>query len=149
MRQAPDILAALSCCGAPLLVEIAAADPLATLAAELASAAGVLGDAAARAIDNIVALRGDPPRGEEEFRPVAGGSEMRSRMWLGGESAALGDNPRAAARGLMRVLRPVAKSMLPDPSELLVHNAQEMAHLAGFLPQLHARFGPQPEGSAQ
>ncbi len=72
-----------------------------------------------------------------QLRPVEGGSEMRSRMWLGGENIGLGDKP-----GLLSyVARPVARSLLPDPSELLVHNAQEMAHLAGFLPALYAAFG--------
>lgn len=32
-----------------------------------------LQEAAARGIDNIVALRGDPPKGEAEFKPVEGG----------------------------------------------------------------------------
>lgn len=32
-----------------------------------------LRDALARGVENIVALRGDPPRGETEFRPVEGG----------------------------------------------------------------------------
>jgi len=34
---------------------------------------GYLGEAAQRKIVNIVALRGDPPKGETEFRPVEGG----------------------------------------------------------------------------
>jgi hypothetical protein len=39
------------------------------------------------------------------------------------------------------LVRPVAARQLPDPRDLLVHCAQEMNHLAGFLPDLHARFG--------
>lgn len=77
-----------------------------------------------------------------QLRPVEGGSEMRSRMWFGGENSAIGDNPGMLSRGLVRAARPVAKSLLPDPAALLAHNAQEMAHLAGFLPQLYAEFGP-------
>ena len=42
-----------------------------------------------------------------------------------------------------RVLRPVAARQLPDPRDLLEHCAQEMNHLAGFLPELFARFGEQ------
>ena len=76
-----------------------------------------------------------------QLRPVAGGSEMRSRMWMGGENTALGDNPGAIRRGLARAIRPVASKLLPAPADLLVHNAQEMAHLAGFLPQLFDEFG--------
>jgi hypothetical protein len=30
--------------------------------------------------------------------------------------------------------------MLPDPRDLLVHCAQEMNHIAGFLPALLSRF---------
>ena len=43
-------------------------------------------------------------------------------------------------------MRPIAKGLLPDPVELLAHNAQEMAHLAGFLPELYAEFGPAKAG---
>lgn len=78
-----------------------------------------------------------------QVRPIAGGCEMRSRMWLGGENGALGDRPGSVARGLLWLLRPLVRQLLPDPAELLVHNAQEMAHLAGFLPGLYGEFGPQ------
>jgi methylenetetrahydrofolate reductase (NADPH) len=39
-----------------------------------------LGEAAERGIDNIVALRGDPPRGESEFRAVAGGLRYANEL---------------------------------------------------------------------
>ena len=38
-------------------------------------------------------------------------------------------------------LRPLAARQLPDPHELTVQCAQEMNHLAGFLPELCGRFG--------
>lgn len=76
-----------------------------------------------------------------QLRPVEGGSEMRSRMWMGGENVALGDSPGPVRRGVARGLRPVAGKLLPSPADLLVHNAQEMAHLAGFLPELFETFG--------
>jgi hypothetical protein len=76
-----------------------------------------------------------------QLRRVEGGSEMRSRMWMGGANTAIGDDPGAMRRGLARAIRPVARTMLPAPADLLVHNAQEMAHLAGFLPQLFEAFG--------
>lgn len=76
-----------------------------------------------------------------QLRPVEGGSEMRSRMWMGGENVALGDNPGALGRGVAKGLRPIAGKLLPSPADLLVHNAQEMAHLAGFLPELFEAFG--------
>ena len=66
---------------------------------------------------------------------------MRSRMWLGGDNSALGNNPGLISKGVIRLLRPVIRQLLPDPADLLVHNAQEMSHLAGFLPKLYAEFG--------
>ena len=39
-----------------------------------------------------------------------------------------------------RLIRPIAARQLPDPRDLMVHCAQEMNHLAGFLPELHRRF---------
>ncbi len=98
-----------------------------------------------------ITVPGTPLKGGwllHQLRPVDGGSEMRSRMWLGGENSALGDNPGLLARGLARAIRPLASGMLPDPVELLAHNAQEMAHLAGFLPELYAAFGPDAKRNA-
>ncbi|HTU26460.1 MAG TPA: methylenetetrahydrofolate reductase [NAD(P)H] [Pirellulales bacterium] len=39
-----------------------------------------LAEAAERGVDHIVALRGDPPRGETNFRPVAGGLRYASEL---------------------------------------------------------------------
>lgn len=70
------------------------------------------------------------------IRPTAGGSEMRSRFWKGG--------PHVAVRGGNRLtdnaVRLLVARQLPDPRDLIVHCAQEMNHLAAFLPALHARF---------
>ncbi|EED31737.1 hypothetical protein NOR53_3129 [gamma proteobacterium NOR5-3] len=91
-----------------------------------------------------VGIPGTPLKGGwllHQIRPVEGGSEMRSRMWFGGENSALGEHSHALSSALMYTLRPVTRLLLPDPAELLVHNAQEMAHLAGFLPELYAQFG--------
>lgn len=41
---------------------------------------GFLREAARRGVDNIVALRGDPPRGQSEFKPVAGGLSYASEL---------------------------------------------------------------------
>lgn len=72
-------------------------------------------------------------------RRTAAGSQMRSRFWIGG--------PYASARGRSVVgalLIPAARLLLrpheSDARALLVHCAQEMAHLAAFLPDLHAEF---------
>ena len=39
-----------------------------------------------------------------------------------------------------RALRPIAARQLPDPRDLMVHCAQEMNHLAGFLAALYDSF---------
>lgn len=70
-------------------------------------------------------------------RPTPEGAEMRSRFWMGGSLIAVRHGNLLANS----VVRPVAVRLLPDPRDLLVHCAQEMNHLAGFLPELHARFG--------
>ena len=41
---------------------------------------GYLAEAAERGVDHIVALRGDPPRGETNFRPVEGGLRYASEL---------------------------------------------------------------------
>ena len=75
------------------------------------------------------------------IRATGNGSEMRSRFWMGGKHIAVKGAPGVANKAV----RPVASRILGSPSEnarnLLVHCAQEMNHLAGFLPQLYVRFG--------
>jgi hypothetical protein len=70
-------------------------------------------------------------------RPTAAGSEMRSRFWMGGRHVEL----RRGSSPADRLLRPIADRQLPDPRDLMVHCAQEMNHLAAFLPRLYERFG--------
>ncbi len=76
-----------------------------------------------------------------QVRRTATGSEMRSRFWLGGPGVRLRSAPRGVPRGvpsmLQRHLKPTARSA----TELLVHCAQEMHHLATFLPRLHEDLG--------
>lgn len=75
------------------------------------------------------------------IRAIGDGSEMRSRFWLGGPHIALRGGPGVANR----IVRPVASYVLGASADyarnLLVHCAQEINHLAGFLPALYARFG--------
>ncbi|WNG82289.1 hypothetical protein C6A86_000805 [Mycobacterium sp. ITM-2016-00316] len=71
-------------------------------------------------------------------RPTGDGAEMRSRFWMGGRHVAVRNGPGVADR----MVRPIAARQLPDPRDLLVHCAQEMNHLAGFLPELYARMTP-------
>ena len=70
-------------------------------------------------------------------RPVAGGAEMRSRFFLGGPHAAVrgaGRLGEMAARAIGTFVKPT----LDNARDLLIHCAQEMAHLATFLPSLYA-----------
>jgi hypothetical protein len=73
-------------------------------------------------------------------RSTHDGSEMRSRFWMGGPHIAVRKAPDVASRAV----RPIASRILGDPEanarNLLVHCAQEMNHLAGFLPQLYESF---------
>ncbi|MET0897979.1 MAG: hypothetical protein ABWY45_08715 [Mycobacterium sp.] len=74
-------------------------------------------------------------------RATADGAEMRSRFWLGGRHIGVRSGGRQAGNWLAdNVIRPIAVRQLPDPRDLLVHCAQEMNHLAGFLPELHTQF---------
>lgn len=68
-------------------------------------------------------------------RPTPEGSEMRSRFWMGGRHVAV----RHGNRLTDAAVRPIAARQLPDARDLLVHCAQEMNHLAGFLSSLYGR----------
>ena len=67
---------------------------------------------------------------------VPGGSIMRSRFWIGGPNLAARTAPLRAAQPLVRRLGRLTEL---DARALLVHCAQEMTHLATFLPALHAQ----------
>ncbi|WP_237159284.1 DAPG hydrolase family protein [Mycolicibacterium rhodesiae] len=69
-------------------------------------------------------------------RAVPGGAEMRSRFWMGGPYIGVRRGNRLADS----VIRPIAAHQLPEPRDLLVHCAQEMNHLASFLPKIYAEF---------
>ena len=72
-------------------------------------------------------------------RRTATGSEMRSRFWIGGPYAAgrRGTVGSVVARAARLVMRPTEA----DARSLFVHCAEEMQHLASFLPALYAEFG--------
>lgn len=70
------------------------------------------------------------------IRPTPDGSEMRSRFWMGGRHVAV----RGGNRLAHAAVRPLAARQLPAPRDLLVHCAQEMNHLAGFLPDIYRHF---------
>lgn len=67
------------------------------------------------------------------IRTTASGAEMRSRFWTGG--------PHVEVRGAREVASRMLAASPADPRDLMVHCAQEMNHLAGFLPALYGRFG--------
>ncbi len=71
-----------------------------------------------------------------------GGSVMRSRFWFGGEHVAGRGGPGGLLAALLasRILR-LTES---DARALLIHCAEEMQHLASFLPALHADFRDDP-----
>jgi DAPG hydrolase-like protein len=75
------------------------------------------------------------------IRSTQGGAEMRSRFWMGGPHIAVRNAPGLASRAV----RPIASRVLGAPESsarnLLVHCAQEMNHLASFLPELYEAFG--------
>lgn len=74
-------------------------------------------------------------------RSTPRGAEMRSRFWMGGPHIAVRKAPGVASRAV----RPIAARVLGNPEaggrNLMVHCAQEMNHLAGFLPELYEAFG--------
>lgn len=74
-------------------------------------------------------------------RSTPEGAEMRSRFWMGGPHIAVRKAPDIASKAV----RPIAERVLGNPEtnarNLLVHCAQEMNHLAGFLPELYQNFG--------
>ncbi|MFV8315559.1 DAPG hydrolase family protein [Mycobacterium sp. 23] len=75
------------------------------------------------------------------IRTTRDGSEMRSRFWMGGPHIAVRNAPGVASKAV----RPIASRILGNAEtsgrNLLVHCAQEMNHLAGFLPELYESFG--------
>ncbi|OBB65960.1 DAPG hydrolase family protein [Mycobacterium sp. 852014-50255_SCH5639931] len=74
-------------------------------------------------------------------RSTPNGSEMRSRFWMGGRHIEVRNVPGVASRAV----RPIASRVLGNAEtgarNLMVHCAQEMNHLAAFLPELYAAFG--------
>ena len=75
-------------------------------------------------------------------RPVAGGAEMRTRIWVGGDNIRPRGMPGGVGRWIGRLagwLQPITPAQI---HELIVHDAQEMNHLAAILPQLYDAFGP-------
>ena len=68
---------------------------------------------------------------------VAGGSVMRSRFWIGGANVSA---RHIFAAPLVPIVRREVRPTEADARSLIVHCAQEMAHLASFLPKAYGAF---------
>ena len=75
------------------------------------------------------------------IRSTPGGAEMRSRFWMGGPHIEVRKAPGVASRAVRPIASRVLGTSEATARNLLVHCAQEMNHLAGFLPELHEQFG--------
>jgi hypothetical protein len=75
------------------------------------------------------------------IRSTQDGAEMRSRFWMGGPHIAVRNAPDVASRALRPIASRVLGATEATARNLLVHCAQEMNHLAGFLPGLYEQFG--------
>jgi hypothetical protein len=69
------------------------------------------------------------------------GAEMRSRFWIGGSHIESRAHNPAVRRAVAQVGRRLFTPNDASARDLLVHCAQEMAHLATRLPALHEEFG--------
>jgi hypothetical protein len=81
------------------------------------------------------------------IRDTVDGCEMRSRFWTG--DIEIGIPVLGAFLGKIMNTRIVRMKLLPEilGKELLIHCAEEMNHLAGFLPDLFYKMtGEEPEG---
>lgn len=72
------------------------------------------------------------------LRKVPGGCEMRSRFWIGGRHVVPRGGSILASAGV-RLAGLFLKPKEADARNLLIHCAQEMQHLAAFLPELYAQ----------
>ncbi len=73
-----------------------------------------------------------------QIRAVEGGSEMRSRFWMGGEYIAL--RWQWMPGFFSKILQKSVKLPEQQAKDLLIHCAEEMNHLAAFLPQLYEGY---------
>lgn len=74
-----------------------------------------------------------------QVRVVEGGAEMRSRFFLGGPHVAI-RGYGMPGRAVSAVLRSLVRLSEQRAKDLYLHCAEEMNHIAAFLPDLHQRF---------
>ena len=76
-----------------------------------------------------------------QLRATPDGAEMRSRFWMGGPHIQLRKGG-AAGRFLSKILQKTVRLPEKQARDLLAHCAEEMNHLASFLPALYSEFHP-------
>ncbi len=74
-----------------------------------------------------------------QIRAVEGGAEMRSRFWLGGPHIQLRIKG-IPAQWASKLLQKAHHLSAQQGKDILIHCAEEMRHLAAFLPQLYAEM---------
>jgi len=79
-----------------------------------------------------------------QIRKINGGSEMRSRFWLG--KPEIKNSKRHDLRNSVLGSKLFRRLLLPKDigAAMLVHCGMEMNHLAGFLPDLYDDYHPEP-----
>ncbi len=74
-----------------------------------------------------------------QVRPTENGAEMRSRFWFGGEHIKVrGDG--AISNAASKFLQKIVPAQEQRAKDLLIHCAEEMNHLAKFLPEIYGEF---------
>lgn len=74
-----------------------------------------------------------------QVRKTTDGAEMRSRFWFGGEHIKVRLN-ETISRPFSKVLQKVVPPQKKMAKDLLIHCAEEMSHLAQFLPEIYEDF---------
>ena len=75
-----------------------------------------------------------------QIRPTSRGAQMRSRFWLGGPYVQIRRRFAVASPVVRPIVSRAMDTSVTTARDLLVHCAQEMNHLASFLPRLYAEF---------
>jgi hypothetical protein len=74
-----------------------------------------------------------------QVRAVEGGSEMRSRFWMGGQYIHI--RKEGVLADLASSFIQKMKILSPDfGRKIVIHCSEEMTHLAAFLPKLYAEM---------
>lgn len=74
-----------------------------------------------------------------QIRKTDGGSEMRSRFWMGGKFIAI-RSENFLAKIISKVLQKLVKLPEQQAKDLMAHCSEEMNHLAAILPDLYKEF---------